>query len=34
MSDDAEGVQWNVATFKDKPERDRLGNKRQAQSDF
>ncbi|NHQ60866.1 hypothetical protein G9409_09795 [Chlorobium sp. BLA1] len=25
MSDDAEGVQWNVATFKDKPERARLG---------
>ena len=25
MSDDAEGVQWNVATFKDKPQRARLG---------
>ncbi len=25
MSDDAEGVQWNVATFKDKPQRARIG---------
>jgi hypothetical protein len=25
MSDDAEGVQWNVATFKDKPQRARVG---------
>ena len=25
MSDDVEGVQWNVATFKDKPQRAQLG---------
>lgn len=25
MSDDADGVQWNVATFKDKPQRARIG---------
>ena len=25
MSDDAKGVQWNVATFKDKPQMARIG---------